>query len=166
MTTLTPETVRQLFDYEAEAGNLIRKIRTNPRNNVDDIAGCLKPDGYLSVKIKYKDYKVHRLIWLWVHNCWPKEQIDHINGDRTDNRICNLREVTNQQNQMNQQIASNNNSGFCGVYRDKRDGKWYAQIRINRKNIRLGSFDHIDDAKSVRQAANIRYGFHSNHGHA
>lgn len=92
---------------------------------------------------------------------WP-QHIDHINGDRLDNRIENLREVDRAENMKNMRMPADNTSGFVGVTRHYE--KWKAQITVNGKHIYLGRFDHKKDAIAARIAANRKFGFHENHG--
>jgi hypothetical protein len=92
-----------------------------------------------------------------VHGVWPEDQIDHINRDRADNRIENLREVTNKQNQQNRSTNSDNTSGHTGVSWYKPYSKWRAQIKHNHKVIHLGYFTNIEDAIAARKAAEKLY---------
>jgi hypothetical protein len=114
------------------------------------VAGTLnKNTGYILISFKNKSYLSHRLAWLYVTGEWPKNQIDHINGIRDDNRFCNLREATNQQNLFNLSISSKNKSGFKGVDFHKSTKKWRAQIRINGKKVTLGIYDSPELASDV-----------------
>lgn len=92
-----------------------------------------------------------------VMNCPEDMQVDHVNGDTLDNRKCNLRIVTNQQNSMNCSKPLNNTSGYKGVYFDKSRKKWVANIKVNRKTIFLGRFDNIEDAYKARLEAEEKY---------
>ena len=96
--------------------------------------------GYVKIPIKGKVYMAHRLAWLYVHGVWPDEEIDHINGVRDDNRIINLRMATPQQNKQNTGLRKDNTSGYKGVYYDKKNSIWKAQISINTKQKQLGRF--------------------------
>ena len=102
--------------------------------------GCNK-DGYRFGTFKYKTYKEHRLIWLYHYGEWPKDQLDHINGVRDDNRIENLREVNNQQNHLNLGSHTDAKSKYKGVHWFKRDNKWQSQIMYKGKRFHLGYFD-------------------------
>jgi hypothetical protein len=97
-----------------------------------------------------------------VYGEWPNCQIDHINGDRTDNRIVNLRAVSREENARNRKVPKNSSTGIIGV--TKEGGKWRAHIRIGGKKINLGRFENFDDAVCARKKANAHYNFHENHG--
>lgn len=105
----------------------------------------------------------HRLIWMLEHGHEP-DQIDHINGNRTDNRISNLRNVSKKENGRNLSISKRNKSGVTGVRFNQRRSKWEADIRVDRKLVFIGRFDKLEDAISARKAAEAKYGFHKNHG--
>jgi hypothetical protein len=107
-------------------------------------------------------YLAHRLAWAIYYGEWPTDQIDHANGDATDNRICNLSVVSQSTNAKNKCIQSSNTSGYTGVYRER--NKWRAVITVNSKHIQLGNYDDIMDAITARKEAEIKYGFHENHG--
>lgn len=109
-------------------------------------------------------FRAHRIVWAMTTGSWPKEQIDHINGDKTDNRFANLREATDLQNRRNMKRPHTNKSGVCGVCWHKGDQKWVVQISHAGKRIRLGGFASLSDAASARKAAEIKYGYHPNHG--
>ena len=106
----------------------------------------------------------HRVAWALHHGNWPSGQIDHINGDKTDNRICNLRDVVNAENARNSAMKSNNTSGVSGVYLHKQTGKWCAQINAFGKTVGLGLFVEKRDAVIARKAAERVLGYHQNHG--
>jgi hypothetical protein len=94
---------------------------------------------------------------------WPDE-LDHINGDKGDNRIVNLREVTRAENNKNKSRYKQNSSGFTGVGWHKVTKKWAAKIRVDGRDYHLGVFASIEAAKEARAAAEKHYGFHENHG--
>jgi len=119
--------------------------------------------GYLVISIFEKRYLVHRLAWLYTYGEWP-DVIDHINGVKTDNRLCNIRNVTQQSNHMNNRKARNNTSGATGVYLNKRNNLWCAQMKFNGKTYHLGSSRNFDEAVQMRKAEEKRLGFSERHG--
>ncbi len=129
-----------------------------------NIAGGKTDQGYHQIVINAHNYRAHRLAWLYVHGEWPKDQIDHINRIRKDNRIVNLRTVEHKENSKNQKIRIDNTSTVIGVYWSKERDKWYAKISNNTKVIRLGTFVDFDDAVKERKQAEIKYNYHINHG--
>ena len=110
------------------------------------VSNCKNVKGYVQIMIDYKNYTAHRLAWLYVHGRWPYEQIDHINRIKNDNRIVNLREATNSENQINIQTRSHNTSGVTGVMRDSKSNKWVAQIIRDKKRHYLGRYDLVHEA--------------------
>lgn len=164
---ITAERARQLFDYNPDTGELRWKTRSGqPQFNgqyARKVVGCVQATGYRQFTFQQQGFSAHRVIWLLVHGEWP-DQIDHINGDRADNRMVNLRSVTGAENSQNQAIHKNNVSGFCGVSWHSTEGRWQAYIRVNGKAHSLGRFDDFEAAKAARLAAERKYGFHPNHG--
>lgn len=104
------------------------------------------------------------LAWLYCFAEFPDGHLDHINHDRSDNRLDNLREVTYLENQRNRTRSKNNTSGTTGVYWSADRNRWRVSISINNKTKHLGSHINKEDAVAAREAANIKYGFHENHG--
>lgn len=145
-------------------GQLIRKVGVSRNAKVGDVAGCYKPPGYLVVKIAQKSYYVHRLIWLYVYGQWPSKSIDHIDGDRSNNRVENLRDATAVENGRNQKINAKNQSGVTGVCWINRDSRWQANMRVKGKSINLGWFKNFNEAVKARKEAEKKYNFHPNHG--
>jgi hypothetical protein len=143
ITVLTKELLKEHIDYNPNTGvfTWIKKTNKKSRVNIGSEAGTITVHGYLSIYIGHH-YRANRLAWFYVYGLWPSKGmvIDHINGIKTDNRICNLREATPQQNTFNQVKHSNNTSGYKGVYWSNVNKKWYAQGRINGKNKFLGNF--------------------------
>lgn len=122
--------------------------------------------GYRNGRIFRRGYLAHRVVWLLHTGAWPSDQIDHINGDRTDNRISNLREATNGENARNQKLKATNKSGACGVRWKAQEGKWEARIKISGREVSLGRFDDISLAIAARAKAESKYGFSARHGRA
>lgn len=154
---LTAEYLRSVLHYDPATGVFTWKVRTAHNVKVGDVAGCRGGGCYLCIRVCSRLYRAHRLAWLYVYGAWPKDQLDHINRNRSDNRISNLREVTNKQNLQNAGKYSHNTSGHSGVYRYKRDSKWRAQIKHNQKHISLGYFNTIEEAIAARKAAEKLY---------
>lgn len=119
--------------------------------------------GYKQGSINNHTYRSHRIIWKLVYDTVP-EHIDHINGNRTDNRIINLRSVNQQENLKNQKKRVNNTSGVNGVFWNEKRNCWISAIRFAGKNKHLGCFKNLEDAVDVRKKAEIQYGYHPNHG--
>ncbi|WP_446719173.1 HNH endonuclease signature motif containing protein [Halocynthiibacter sp. C4] len=108
--------------------------------------------------------RAHRVIWAMFYGRWPAKDIDHINGDRTDNRISNLRHVSRAENARNSSRSSANTSGRTGVYKVKKSGKWNARIRVDGRFINLGFFKEFEAACAARAVAESKYGFSARHG--
>ena len=148
--------LREAFEYFPDTGRVIRKS-----TGVD--ASYPTKTGYCRIFLGRKKYKLHRVVWAIENGYWP-ETIDHINGDRADNRIANLRDVSARENSLNSRLRPDNKSGCSGVNWNSKTGKWQAQIRDNGSYVYLGLFEILDDAISARKAAEVRYGYHKNHG--
>lgn len=159
---ITQERLKELLHYNADTGNFDWHRRY--RGCRLDRIGHLTRFGYLLIGIDGRSYQAHRLAWLYIHGEMPKHQIDHINGDKLDNRIENLRDVSQHHNCKNKSRAKNNTSGVTGVYWSKTKNKWKASIGINNKTKALGSFDTIFDAAAARISAQNKLGYHKNHG--
>lgn len=155
--SLTQAQIRQMFDYDPISGLMTRKISTGSRGRDGAKVGTLVGAGYLKVSINYENFLVHRLVWLHVHGVWPTEDIDHINGVKTDNRLANLRLVTKSQNQHNIRQRHNNTSGFTGVRPNTTENKWAARITVNSKEIHLGCFSTKEAAAAAYQNAKRIY---------
>ncbi len=148
--------VKELFD--CDDGYLYWK--TNPSNvKIGAEAGCIDPRGYCRVRIKGKYYYAHRLIWLWHHGYFPENDIDHIDKNKLNNRIENLREVSTQCNIRNSGNRSDNTSGVKGVYWYKRTKKWISSIMVNQVTKHLGYYNSFDDAVLARLAAEQHFGW-------
>jgi hypothetical protein len=122
-------------------------------------------NGYLHGNISNRSFQAHRVIWKLIHGVDPVE-IDHINGNRTDNRLVNLRHVDAATNRKNCQRSKKNTSGVTGVTLHRPTGKWHARILANYTYVDLGYFDDIELARQARKSAEMRHGFHENHGRA
>lgn len=161
---LTAERLRAALDYNPETGEFIWR---NPEGHNKRFKGhkCSFIDawGYGAIHIAGKLYKSHRLAWLYVHGVWPKRFLDHINGNRADNRICNLREASDKQNAWNTRRPTTNISGIKGVSWDEKNEQWRASIGVNGKSINLGRYDCKEDAaRAYRKAATQHFGEYAN----
>ncbi len=163
---LTQKYLKEILNYNPNTGIFTWKLSKALRVNKGDIAGGIDNHGYGRIGVDGKSYRKHKLIWLYVYGKFPKDgnEVDHINHDKIDNRLVNLREVTRSENQRNRTRQKNNTSGFTGVYFHTTKNKWNAKIRNSGKNIHLGYFEKIKDAIKARKKAIIKYGFHPNHG--
>jgi hypothetical protein len=159
---LTQEFLHKLFDYLD--GHLIRKTNASSNAKVGKKAGTLRKDGYIQTSISKKLYLNHRLIFLMHHGFIPK-YIDHINGNKQDNNIDNLREATHIQNMLNAKLSKANSSGVKNVQWDKRRSRWAVFMRLNGKNKTYGYFKNLQEAKNT--AIEVRTNLHkeyANHG--
>lgn len=153
MSALTGARLRELLDYDYLTGHFTRRVSLTHSVKVGDRAGTIsKKTGYASIWVDGHLYYAHRLVWLYVYGMWPI-QIDHINGNRIDNRLTNLRDCTNAENQQNIKGRSHNKSGFIGVHFDAWSGKWRASIKIDEKTIKLGRFSSKRDASEAYKEA-------------
>jgi len=108
---------------------------------------------YIILGVKKRVYRAHRLAWLYVYGEWPKKQVDHINGDGTDNRIVNLRLANYSENAINRGLRRDNTSGHKGVSWSKKSQRWLAHIGYRKYVFHLGLFDTLEDAKAARDEA-------------
>ena len=175
---ITQERLKELLHYDPETGVFTWKfrdkayfhkgLRSESWNSkwANTIAGSIftcHGITYKHTSIFKKSYRMHRLAWLYVYGEWP-DQIDHINGNGIDNRILNLRSVTNRENHRNVKLRTDNKSGVNGVNKCKQTKKWKVRINIYGKEKWIGRFDSFEEAKKARKAAEVEYGFHANHG--
>lgn len=153
---LTAQTLRTLFHYNPDTGIFTRLLKTWPGSHVGERVGSLT-SGYVQFKVGARVRKAHRLAWLYMTGDWPLGQIDHIDGDRTNNRWSNLRDATPSANQHNRRLQINNSSGYLGVSPSQSPNKpWRAQISVHRKRINLGEFMTAEEASRAYQEAKIR----------
>lgn len=152
--------IAESFDYDQDTGELSWKATPwVPSHRVGAFPTVTTACGYLTVKIAGKTLPAHRVAYVLMTGGFPPngQVIDHINGNKTDNRWCNLRACTRAQNGQNALgLVPNNSSGFRGVYWDKRFSKWKANIRAFGKRYSLGSFDNKEDAIAARLEASAR----------
>ncbi|MCZ2128603.1 MAG: HNH endonuclease [Anaerolineales bacterium] len=150
---LTAELVRELFDYDEVDGWLMRKFKNGKTRPCGHTPTC---NGYGYVRIARKSYLTHRIVWLWHHGTWPQNNIDHIDRDRMNNRIENLRVVNRSENQHNRGLSKNNTSGFPSVYWYKPREKYRVQIKVDNKKTHIGYFETFEEAYLAYQLAKIK----------
>lgn len=155
--TLDYDKVREIYTYRN--GKLYWRIKQSQKTIVGQEVGSLDHYGYIQTSYSQKKYKLHRLVWLYCKGVMPKYEIDHINGDRSDNRIENLRDVKVSENRLNLGQHKGNKSGYKGVSWCKRDKMWLAQVAFDKKSFNLGRYKQIDDAVSIAQSARLQLGF-------
>lgn len=170
------EILRECLSYNPETGNFTWLERpVHPSTHTSAIrafntkyAGSPVYEelhrGYLRIKLAGKRYKAHRVAWALYYGEWPAQQIDHINGVKTDNRIENLRAASPVDNSRNQPMPASNMSGVVGVSWNKRDCVWVAKIGVGGEKLELCRTRDFDEAVAARKAAETKYGFHPNHG--
>lgn len=173
---ISPEILRELLAYNPDDGTFIWKERNqkwfksepsckswNTKYSGEKAFTSINSNGYKQGMIMGKVYSAHRVAFAIYHGRWPSDQIDHINGHKTDNRIANLNNVAARGNNKNKKRSINNTSGVTGVSWDKSSGRWLARIGVNSGVICVGSFDSKEDAIFARKMAEMEYGFHPNH---
>lgn len=149
---LTQERLRELLNYDPYSGKFTRRV-SNRKDRVGKEPGSKNTKGYIQIRIDGTLYVAHRLAWLYIYGYWPADQLDHINGDKTDNRMFNLREVNNKQNQENVPLQVNNTSGYRGVSYDTGYGRYRAYVCHNRETLCLGFYSTAEEAADVAKNA-------------
>lgn len=148
LNKITYDEVSAHFRIDYFTGALIRLQSRSNRVKPNTVAGSLRKDGYLGVSLLNKQYLVHRIIWLLHYKEWPKDEVDHIDGNRTNNKIENLRISNRFDNNRNRHGPSKSNKlGVLGVYSHKH--KYIATIRVNSKSIYLGLFSTLEEAQAA-----------------
>lgn len=151
---LTVEQLHEIVSYNPLTGIF---VWNEGRKLPGEIAGRINNHGYRKLQIGSRKYKASRLAWLYIYGKWPEYQIDHINLNRSDDRIENLRECTRSQNTANTGIRGDSTSGFKGVFFRKRSKKWVARIVKDGKAKELGEFRSPEEAhqRYARAAAEL-----------
>ncbi|MBD9528974.1 HNH endonuclease signature motif containing protein [Paracoccus sp. PAR01] len=173
------EYLRQCMDYDAQSGRMTWRHRPiehfggsdrywrswNKRHEGAEALCTTRHDGYRFGVVKYCRIYAHRAAWVLSHGVWP-DLIDHINGDPSDNRLCNLRSVQHSENSKNVAKRSDNTSGVVGVYRNcpRYCLPWSAEIYANGRKMKIGNFATIEEAAAARKAAETEYGYSLRHG--
>lgn len=154
---ISADRVREIFNYDPETGKFTHR-KTRAKCRIGDEVGCIAPNGYVVIGADWGKYAAHRLAWLYVHGRWPNGLLDHINCDRSDNRLCNLREVSFVENSENQRSARSDNkaSGLLGVVYNRPKNNWRAKIQVKGRSIHIGLFNTPEEAHAAYVAAKRR----------
>lgn len=145
--------LRASISYSPLTGEFVWLVQPNGRVPVGSIAGHARPDGYIQIGFEGRPYLAHQLAWLHSHATLPKVELDHVDGNRANNRLSNLREASHAENMQNKAKYKNNPFGHTGVYWNPKTCKWFANIRVDGKMIHLGHFVKLADAINTRTIA-------------
>lgn len=148
--------LKRLLSYDPGTGIFTRLISWTKDYPVGSIAGRVDKDGYLRITVNRIVYSSHRLAWFYFYGVWPKGNIDHIDMNKKNNKISNLREDDLFENARNKDKLITNKSGYKGVAKNTRCNTWRSTITANRKTIYLGSFSNKEDAAIAYDKAAIR----------
>lgn len=145
MQPLTLALVNEYLTYDSGTGKLHQR-KKRPRIQVGSLAGCVRPKGYRYIELEGRKYPAHHIVWLLETGKTPTKSLDHIDGNKDNNHISNLREVTNKQNTENRGKQRNNTTGYKGVTYNKRLNKYIAQIQHNSKQMHIGVYPTAHEA--------------------
>ena len=156
---ITQNQLRELLRYDPETGLLWwMRRKSGSRYPITVPAGVTRKDGYRVIGLNYGRHYGHHLAWLYMTGEWPENEIDHINGDPSDNRWVNLRAATHAQNLANKKREKGNVSGYKGVWLEQ-NNKYYCDVRANGIKVRGGPFLTAEAAFALREAiAKILHG--------
>jgi hypothetical protein len=151
---LTFAEIDQVLSYCPKSGIFKWKKHLGGRSpKCGEFAGTGHNAGYIQIGYKQKIYLAHRLAWLLTHQDRPFKRLDHINGNKKDNRICNLRECTHSQNLLNRSKQINNKTGYKNIFLEGRSKKYMVKINKNKKVYYVGKFAKLENAIKARDRA-------------
>lgn len=159
---LTQEELKSKLTYDPNTGIFIWLVGSFKGKQAGCVSGNLPDDGYWIIRINKKTYQAHRLAYLYVYGEFPRILVDHIDRNRTNNKLDNLRQSTDALNSKNQTIYKNNVTGYHGVTAHGK--RWRARINVNGNKIHLGVFDTIEEAANKRREVELQFGFSITHG--
>jgi hypothetical protein len=150
---MNQEELKKIVEYDPDTGIFTRDGR---------ILGTKTAQGYLTATIKSKPYLLHRLAFIFMNDKLPKGQCDHVNGTRTDNRWCNLREVTCQQNMFNKRSNLNREENMKNVYWIPKLNRYRVKVKVNGETRHYGYFDKLEDAiHQAKEVQKVLHGFYA-----
>jgi hypothetical protein len=152
---ITQKHLKSLLTYDPETGEFRWRIRRSNRAPKGSLAGCSDRHRYIVIRIDGTLHKAHRLAWLYVHGALPTKNIDHINQNPSDNRICNLREADQHENNQNRRLQRNSSSGATGVSLHKASQLWHARIYARNGCRSLGYYATKEEAINARRTAEL-----------
>lgn len=156
MPELTHERLRELLEYNPDTGVFTWRVGRRGTAWKGSVAGTVN-DGYVRIGVDGEIYRAHLLVWLWKKGVFPSSEIDHRDGNTTNNRFLNLREATKSENQQNGKLRNNNTSGYTGVSWQATKQLWVAYITVNTKRITLGRSRSFETALALRVAGKIKH---------
>lgn len=158
---ITEKRLKEILEYSKETGIFVWKKTKGKRAVKGNIAGSIKDNGYRVIGIDKKEYREHRLAWLYEYGYMPKE-IDHKDRNKSNNKIDNLRDATRAENMKNLPKRKDNKSGVTGIYKNNK--KWRVLISNNGKRVYVGDFESMNEAKKARREAMKKYEYDKTHG--
>lgn len=156
---LTQARLQELLNYDPETGFFTWRVSRQGNSKAGDRAGWQRKDGYVRIKVAQHSEWAHRLAWLYVYGSWPLNQIDHINGDPSDNRIANLRDVEPRINMQNERKGRRRKCGgsLIGAHWSTVWSRWKSSISTDGKSVHLGWFDTEQEAHNAYVVAKRRF---------
>lgn len=156
MITVTHQQLLEILDYNPISGIFIWKKKISHKTVIGKVCGCYtRKNRYVYIELYKKRYVAHRLAWFYVYGVWPPKYIDHVNGNKHDNRLRNLREATARDNTRNKSVRRNTKTGKKGVTYE--DGKYRVRICTDHGRLNLGAYSSLGEAMRVYDEAAIMY---------